>query len=223
MQKIFKNVYHLGDSGCSVYLIDTQSEEGLVLIDCGMNIYLIVKNINKIGLNPKNINHCIITHCHIDHIAACYELKTSLNENIRFYAHDLDANAIEQKGYDGKTAASWYGVDYKPIKLEKRFTKEIEILKLGNYEFKCIHTPGHTPGSISVLLEIDNTKILFGQDIHGPFMKSFGSNLDEYKKSMKKLLDLKVDILCEGHFGIFQPAEKAYAYIKGYLDQYRKS
>jgi len=59
MQKIFKNVYHLGDSGCSVYLIDTQSDEGLVLIDCGMNIYLIVKNINKIGLNPKNINHCI--------------------------------------------------------------------------------------------------------------------------------------------------------------------
>ena len=152
-----------------------------------MNLYLIVKNINSLGLNPKHIKHCIITHCHIDHIAICYELKVSLNESIKFYAHDLDADAIEQKGYDRKTAASWYGVDYKPIKLEKRFTKDVEILKFGSFEFQCIHTPGHTPGSISVFIEIDKTKILFGQDIHGPFMKSFGSDLDDYQKSMQKL------------------------------------
>lgn len=223
MQKIVKNVYHLGDSGCSVYLVDTNSADGLVLIDCGMNLYLIVKNINNLGLNPKHIKHCVITHCHIDHIAICYELKVTLNESIKFYAHDLDADAIEQKGYDRKTAASWYGVDYKPIKLEKRFTEEIEILKFGDYEFQCIHTPGHTPGSIAVYLEMETTKILFGQDIHGPFMKSFGSNLGDYQKSMQKLLDLKAEILCEGHFGIFQPAEEVYKYIKGYMDQYKKS
>ncbi len=221
MKKIFKNVYHLGDSGCSVYLVDTNSDDGLVLIDSGMNIYLIVKNINSFGLNPRNIKHCILTHCHIDHIAICYELKVSLNENMKFYAHDLDADAIEQKGYDRKTAASWYGVDYKPIKLHQRFTKEIEILKLGDYEFQCIHTPGHTPGSISVLVEIEGTKILFGQDIHGPFMKSFGSNKGDYQKSMQKLLDVKADILCEGHFGVFQPAEEVYKYIKGYMDSNR--
>ena len=107
MKKIFKNVFHLGDSGCSVYLVDTNSDDGLVLIDCGMNICLIVKNINNFGLNPKNIKHCILTHCYIDHIAICYELKVSLNEYMKFYAHDLDADAIEQKGYDRKTAASY--------------------------------------------------------------------------------------------------------------------
>ena len=220
MKKVVKNVYFIGESGCSIFLVDTNSEDGLVLIDCGMSIDTI-KNIAKFGLEPRNIKHCIITHCHIDHIGACYDLNTFLNKNIRFYAHDLDGDAIEESNHDEKTAASWYGVDYKPIKLEKRFKKDLEVLKFGNYDFQCIHTPGHTPGSISVFLKIADKKVLFGQDIHGPFMKAFGSNLDDYVKSMERLLNLNADILCEGHFGIFQPAEKVYEYIKGYLEQYK--
>ncbi|TFG05025.1 MAG: MBL fold metallo-hydrolase [Promethearchaeota archaeon] len=220
MRKIFKNVYHLGDSGCSVYLVNTNSKDGLVLIDCGMSLDLIKKT-TELGLNPKEIKHCIITHFHIDHTAACADLK-EFNSQVKFYAHELDADAIQEKGHDAKTAASWYGINYKPVKLKKKFTKEVEILNLGNYEFQCIHTPGHTPGSISVLIEIDGTKILFGQDIHGPFMKDFGSDLEDYQQSMQKLLDLKADVLCEGHFGIFQPAEKVEKYIKGYMEQNKR-
>ena len=215
MKEIVKNVYHLGDSGCSVFLVNTESKDGLVLIDCGMNIDMI-KKMSKRGLNPKDIQHCIITHCHIDHIAICDELN-KLNKGIKFYAHELDADAIEEKGHDRKTAASFYGVKYIPIKLELRFKKKVEIVKLGSYEFHCIHIPGHTPGSIAVLVEIEGSKILFGQDIHGPFMKDFGSNLHEYQESMQKLLDLNADILCEGHFGIIKPSEEVANYIKGYM------
>ena len=38
MKEITKIVYHVGDSGCSVYLVNTNSEDGLVLIDCGMEV-----------------------------------------------------------------------------------------------------------------------------------------------------------------------------------------
>jgi len=216
MREIFKDIYHVGDSGCSVFLVNTHSEEGLVLIDCGMNFNMI-KKISDFNLNPKEIKNCILTHFHIDHTAACSDLK-KFNSQIKFYAHDLDADAIEEKGHDNKTAASWYGIDYIPVKLEKRFKTELETLNLGRYEFHCIHTPGHTPGSISVLVEIDNTKILFGQDIHGPFYKSFGSNLKDYQLSMQKLLDLRADILCEGHFGIIEPANEVERYIKNYME-----
>jgi hypothetical protein len=37
---------------------------------------------------------------------------------------------------------------------------------------------------------------------------------------MKQLLELKADILCEGHFGIYKPRERVERYIQGYLDQY---
>ncbi|MFX1321559.1 MAG: MBL fold metallo-hydrolase [Promethearchaeota archaeon] len=214
MKEIFKDIYHIGNSGCSIYLVDTKSDEGFILIDSGMDLSLI-KSISKIGLNPMNIKHCILTHFHIDHIAACYDLK-QYNEKVKFYAHDLDADAIEEKGHDRETAAAWYGVNYKPITLKKRLKGDLEILKFGSYEFKCIHTPGHTPGSLSILLELDK-KILFGQDIHGPIIPGV-SDFEDYQNSLKKILSLEVDILCEGHFGIFQPAEEVQKYIKQYIE-----
>ncbi|MFX1374808.1 MAG: MBL fold metallo-hydrolase [Promethearchaeota archaeon] len=215
MRKVFKDVYHVGDSGCSVFIVDTQSEEGLVLIDCGMSLVMI-KNIKKEGLNPMHIKHCILTHFHIDHIAGCSDLKR-FNQKVNFYAHELDANAIEEEGHGRETAASWYGVKYKPIKLLKRFEGD-ETLQLGKYDFQCIHTPGHTPGSISIFIEIEGTKILFGQDLHGPIIPGI-SNFDDYQKSLKKLLNLNADILCEGHFGIYKPASNVRRYIEGYIEE----
>lgn len=219
MKEIIEDVYHVGSSGCDIYLVDTNSSEGLVLIDCGMDVSLI-KSITEQGLDPKNIQHCIITHCHIDHIAACHKLL-NINDEVKFYAHELDAAPIEELGHEKMTAASWYGVNYTPVKLHKRFSKEVEVLSVGPYEFKCIHTPGHTPGSLSVFLEIHEKKVLFGQDIHGPFYESFGSDLEDYQSSMGRLLDLEPDILCEGHFGIVKPAKEVEKYIRNYMKQNR--
>ncbi len=215
MEQIIKNLYHVGDSGCSVFLVDSRKEGGLVLIDCGMSIDLI-RDIEVEGLKISDITYCFLTHCHIDHIAACSALL-ELVPDVKFIAHELDANPIEMEGFNSKTAASWYGVRYKPVKLFKRLTNEVEEFNIGEYKFKCIHTPGHTPGSIAIYVKIGNNGVLFGQDIHGPFMASFGSNLDDYQKSMQKLLDLNADILCEGHFGIFRPADKVRKYIEGYM------
>jgi len=216
MKEIVKNVYHVGDSGCSVFLVDTQSEYGLVLIDCGMSLDMI-KDINKQDLNPMKIQHCIITHFHIDHIAACADLK-QFNNKIKFYAHELDANAIEEPGHDRETAANWYGVKYTPIKLERRLKGELNVLKFGALNFECIHIPGHTPGSIAILLKLTepNIKVLFGQDLHGPIIPGI-SDYDDYQKSLNMLLDLKADILCEGHYGVFQPEEKVRKYISRYI------
>jgi len=211
MKKIIKDIYHIGDNECSVYMVDTQSDQGLVLIDAGMNLDMI-KQISSHGMGFENIRHCILTHCHIDHIGACAELSRALPD-IKFYAHELDAVPIEEIGLDGRTAASWYGVRYEPIKLHKKFKTDTTIT-LGNYKFQCIHTPGHTPGSISILVESEGKKLLFGQDLHGPFNDSFLSNLHNYQSSMEKLLDLEADILCEGHFGIFQPGNQVRHYIE---------
>jgi glyoxylase-like metal-dependent hydrolase (beta-lactamase superfamily II) len=216
MKEIVKNVYHVGDSGCSVFLVNTLSEDGLVLIDCGMSLDMI-KDISKQDLNPMEIQHCIITHFHIDHIAACADLKI-FNKKIKFYSHELDAGAIEEAGHDRETAASWYGVKYNPIKLHQRLKGDYNVLKFGDFNFECIHIPGHTPGSIAILLKLTepNIKVLFGQDLHGPIIPGI-SDYDDYQKSLNMLLDLKADILCEGHYGVFQPAEKVRKYISRFI------
>jgi predicted metal-dependent RNase len=79
MKQIIKNIYHVGDNECSVYMVDTQSDEGLVLIDAGMNLDMI-RQINSHGILFENIQHCILTHCHIDHIGICAQLSRELSD-----------------------------------------------------------------------------------------------------------------------------------------------
>lgn len=218
MKQIISNIFHVGDNECSVYLVDTKSSDGLVLIDAGMDLDMI-RRIGSGGLDFKDIRHCILTHCHIDHTGVCAALKRELPD-LRFYAHELDAAPIEETGYDERTAASWYNISYEPVSLYRKFSSDT-VLTLGKYDFQCLHTPGHTPGSISVLVESDGRKILFGQDLHGPFHPGFKSDLVQYQHSMQKLLDLNADILCEGHFGIFQPADQVRQYIESHRRQNR--
>ncbi len=93
-------------------------------------------------------------------------------------------------------------------------------MRIGEGRIVCLHTPGHTPGSISIILDRDGKRVLFGQDIHGPFADSFGSDLLAWRKSMEVLLGLQADILCEGHFGVVRPETEVERYIQNYLTVY---
>ncbi len=223
-QKICEKVYHIGGSDishpqdCCVFLVDVGNSES-VLIDCGAgkSFDRLVKNIETVGLDPNKLNSLILTHCHIDHIGAAELFK--LKFKLKVIAHEKDFEAIEGRNAKA-TAAYWYGVDYSPVSIDHVITMDSEELNIGDVKFYFLHTPGHTPGSISVYCDIEGKRILFGQDIHGPFDESFGSNIGDWKESMQKLMDLKADILCEGHFGIYQPNEEVKRYIEKYLKMY---
>ncbi|MBF7084772.1 MBL fold metallo-hydrolase, partial [Desulfallas sp. Bu1-1] len=104
------------------------------------------------------------------------------------------------------TAAWYYRVNYRPVPVDRLLNGETQNVAVGNAVLHCLHTPGHTPGGISPYLDVKGTRILFGQDIHGPFDSSWGSNMEQWRDSMRKLINLNADILCEGHFGIYKPA-----------------
>jgi glyoxylase-like metal-dependent hydrolase (beta-lactamase superfamily II) len=122
-----------------------------------------------------------------------------------------------------KTAAEWYNLKYPPTPVDYKLNEAREVVKFEKGEVLCLHTPGHTPGSIAVILDQGGKRVLFGQDIHGPFSDSFGSDLAAWKKSMEILLGLKADILCEGHFGIFQPEAEVEGFIRNYLEMYAEN
>ena len=201
----------------TAFLIDFDGE--LVMIDCGAgrSIDRIIENVEQEGLDPAAISTLILTHAHIDHIGAAPALRERLG--CRILIHDLDADAVEA-GDPVRTAASWYGIAFPPTPVDLRLKGGEELLSFGGETLHCVHTPGHTPGSIAVWLDRGGKRVLFGQDIHGPFLPDFASDIGRWRDSMEKLLTLKADILCEGHFGIFQPADHVEAYIRKYLSQY---
>ena len=118
------------------------------------------------------------------------------------------------------TAAFWYGVRFEPLGIDIKLKEDEERLSVGGYELVLIHTPGHSPGSLSAYIDIEGTRVLFGQDIHGPFLKEFGADMRAWTNSMQRLLSLDADILCEGHFGIYEPKSAVRDYIERYLEEY---
>ena len=92
-------------------------------------------------------------------------------------------------------------------------------MRLGDLKFNFLHTPGHTPGSFSVYIDTRDGRVLFGQDIHGPFSPALGSDLVAWRTSMHKLIELKADVLCEGHAGVYKGTEIG-EYIESYLERF---
>jgi len=209
------NLSHPNDAAS--FIIDFAGE--LVMIDAGAgrSSKVLQKNIEDAGLNPKAISTLILTHCHIDHIGSAPYFREHFG--CKLLIHDLDADALEA-GDPARTAANWYGAKFSPTTVDRRLIGEDEHLHFGDEALHCLHTPGHTPGSISLYLDRGGKRIIFGQDIHGPFYDSFGSDIGQWKQSMEKLLTLEADILCEGHFGIFQPKERVRQYIERYIEEY---
>jgi glyoxylase-like metal-dependent hydrolase (beta-lactamase superfamily II) len=201
--------------GC-VYLIDLGK---LILIDtgAGWSVDKIIKNIEGLGFDPRNLSKILLTHCHIDHIGGAPEIKKRFGSKI--YIHKLDAPPIEN-GDPILTAATWYQTTFPSTPVDVKFDSSEEILELGGEKLICLHTPGHTPGSICIYLDRDGKRVLFAQDLHGPLLAEFGSNLKDWDRSTQKLLDLDADILCEGHFGIYQTKKDARNYILSYRRQY---
>jgi hypothetical protein len=74
---------------------------------------------------------------------------------------------------------------------------------------------GNNPGVL--LVEMEGRRVLFGQDIHGPIVPAFGSDQVLYQKSLQEILALEADILCEGHFGVYQGKDAVAAFIRQYL------
>ena len=110
------------------------------------------------------------------------------------------------------------GWNYIPCPVDLKIQGSEKSLQFGDYQLKVIHIPGHTPGSIAAYIDMDNKRILFGQDIHGPYLPQWGGDSAEAKRSLQKLINLRADILCEGHFGVYQPAAEVERYIQRYID-----
>jgi glyoxylase-like metal-dependent hydrolase (beta-lactamase superfamily II) len=222
-EEIINGVYLIGGPNvtqaddAAVYLIDFAGD--LVLIDAGAggSSSQLVRNMEMLGLDAKALSLVILTHCHIDHIGSAPFFRQKYGAKI--VIHELDAKALET-GDSIRTAANWYATTFPPTKIDRKLTGAQETLKFGNEELHCLHTPGHTPGSVSLYMDRMGKRVLFGQDIHGPFHKAFGSDISAWKKSMQTLLAIEADILCEGHFGIYQPRNKVRDYIERYLEEY---
>lgn len=217
--QITSEIFQVGGSGytsekdAAVYLVNFGGHAALVDSGCGLSRGKLLKNIAGCGIAPEQIEYLLITHCHFDHTGGAKGLKDIIPFQI--VAHELEAPYLE-KVNDTVTAAKWYGATVPPFVLDRKLSKPWEIIKLGGRQIEAAHIPGHSPGSVAYLTESDGLKVLFGQDVHGPLNTVILSNRDDYIRSLKLLISLEADILCEGHYGVYYGKDEVKKFITSF-------
>ncbi len=215
-QKITNGIYRVGGPDLTdvrdgfAYLLDLGEP---ALIDCGSGIGFqrMVGNIKRLGFDPETIKTVILTHCHVDHSGGAHLFRSHFGSQL--IMHELDA-AIVGRADRRLTAAFCFNVDLKPLRVDTRLYGDEGRLVIGRQELHWLHTPGHTPGSISVYMDINGSRTLFAQDIAAPLLKEFDCDPDAWMESVQSLSSLEADMLCDGHSGVYTPKSAVMKYLE---------
>jgi hydroxyacylglutathione hydrolase len=164
------------DTNC--YVFGSKKTKEVVVIDPGAEAEKIKGLIKRENLLPK----CIVnTHGHIDHIGANSEL------GLPVYIHEKDANFLTNPML---SLAAFYG-KLKCSPKASRILKEGDEIEVSDIKLKVIHTPGHTPGGISLYHDgmVFTGDTLFAQGI-GRTDLPYGSTNDITRSIKEKLFGL---------------------------------
>ncbi|MCW5982210.1 MAG: MBL fold metallo-hydrolase [Bryobacteraceae bacterium] len=161
--QIAPDVYLVGQDRVSnlTYMVDC-GPEGVAVIDptYESEAERTMANVEKCGRSRKEIKWVLNTHCHVDHAMADSRFREAGAE---IMVHAEDADAVEK----GTRVTAYFlieGVSSFPrCKVDRRLS-DGEELRLGNKLIHVIHTPGHTPGSVSFCIEAGGRKLLFSGD-----------------------------------------------------------
>lgn len=164
-----------GMMGINCYIIQDEETKETMVIDPGGSFEKIEEMLDVIEAKVKYI---LLTHCHGDHIGAVKQVKEKYGGKILI--HRFDEEGLKTPAIN---LSSHIGIGEVSIEEDARLD-DGDILHVGKLEFKVIHTPGHTIGSICLYCEEE--KLLFSGDTL--FRGSWGRT-DLPTSSMEQIMD----------------------------------
>jgi glyoxylase-like metal-dependent hydrolase (beta-lactamase superfamily II) len=169
-----------------------ESTDGLTLIDTGLGLAAarVLKQLRAIGHRPSDVKRILVTHAHPDHIGGLAKLQAATGAQV--VAHSLEwPLLVRQVPVLPQTTAA------------RREVQDGETLPEVLNGLQVILTPGHTRGHVSFWQP--DRRLLFCGDVvmrlprlRLPFA-NFTVDMDENKRSIKKIAALKPEVVCFGH------------------------
>ncbi len=142
--KVFDNLYFLGQTEYSVWAVTTS--EGIIVIDTIFDYSVeeeVAGGLKKLGLDPASIKYAVVTHPHPDHHGGAKFLQDRYGARVLMSAADWE---VLERADGTKPKRDLVAMDG-------------QTLTLGDTTLRLYITPGHTPGTLSLLIPVkDNGK-----------------------------------------------------------------
>ena len=203
----------------TLYIIQA---EGIILVDGGDPKLFgrFMKLVDGASIKPEEIQLIILTHGHWDHVGLTKEIKDYCSAKVMM--HQSDLNLLKDFPPSQPPGFTPWGKGI--ISLLKLYTRSLRIpafdvdFPFGNDNFvldefgipgKVVHTPGHSPGSVSVVLDSGEAFVgdlamnMFPMRL-SPGLPIFGDDIQVVKDSWRKLREMNVRMVYPAHGKPFQ-------------------
>ena len=175
----------VGPIGTNCYILEDDQTNLAAVIDPGDEPELIQEALEKEGVE---VRYLLLTHGHYDHTTAVPALHR-VYPQADIYIHQADANGA------GSTLFPLAG-EVDDLKLYD----EGDVIRLGDHEIQVLHTPGHSPGSVTLKVEdvLFTGDTLFAGSCGRTDLR--GGSYEQIMQSLKRLGERKGDFhVCPGH------------------------
>jgi len=152
----------LGPLQCNCSILGCEKTGEAIVIDPGDEAPRILAALEKHGLKAKYILH---THAHFDHLGATQGVYERCKSEVCLHPEDMFL-------YDNVAMqCALFGFAPKPVPTVTNHLKQGDVIRFGEHKIDVLHTPGHTPGSLSFHLQADTPLIFTGDTL---FQQSIG-------------------------------------------------
>ena len=172
----------VGPLACNCSILGDETSGEAIVIDPGDDIERVEEILRRHNLRARYV---IATHAHIDHVGGIEKLKRATGAAVLLHEADLPLyqNLAVQ--------AEWLGVPSPGVVDVDQFLKEGDSLRCGAVTLEVLHTPGHSPGSLSLHLKGDEQRIFSGDTLfQGSIGRTdlWGGSFEEILRSIKSRL-----------------------------------
>ena len=139
--KVFAQ-FEVGPLACNCYVVGDPTTKHAIVIDPGGDIERVTTALQD---NDLTVTAIVATHAHFDHLLAAESLRGLTGAP--FYMHDGDRPLLDWYEESGRM---FLGLELGAPPAIDTSAREGDVLRAGSAELQVIHTPGHSPGSITL-------------------------------------------------------------------------
>lgn len=134
----------VGPFASNCFIVGSEATKEGMVIDPGANADAILNAVRGLGLSVVLI---VVTHNHVDHVGALRQVKESTGAG--YAVHEADVEGMTPALFGRMLGVVMSGSLKAPPKPD-RLLHDGDVIEIGGLKFTALHTPGHTPGGISL-------------------------------------------------------------------------